>query len=385
VLAALSFPTAWAAAVDADAPLVYRERCAVCHGPGGRGDGPAAGLLSPRTRDFTDGRYKFRSTPAGTLPLLDDIERTIRLGLPGTSMPGYEGILPPPRIAELVRYLLSLAPGVAVHGSAIPHAEPSSIAAEPGRMLYERVGCPQCHGADGRGSEWRLPPAPPGSRAPGASTMPTNLSEPWTFRGGRSVDAITLRILTGIDGTPTPSYAESLSVSEAWAIAEHVLTLARRPIWDETDPAMVARAGMAVDRRERCRYLVNAMLCPLCHTPIGADDGAYDTGKFLAGGMRVTAYPWGVWCSRNLTADETGLGRWSEDDTVRALRRGFYTNRTLAGGMEGRWRVYGKAVSSNLTPHDTDGIGRTNDAELIRALRSGLGRDGRLLHWQAMP
>jgi hypothetical protein len=87
-----------------------------------------------------------------------------------------------------------------------------------------------------------------------------------------------------------------------------------------------------------------------------------------------------------LTADdETGLGRWSEDDIVRALRRGFYTNRTLAGGMEGRWRVYGKAVSSNLTPHDTDGIGRTNDAELIRALRSGLGRDGRLLHWQAMP
>jgi hypothetical protein len=53
--------------------------------------------------------------------------------------------------------------------------------------------------------------------------------------------------------------------------------------------------------------------------------------------------------------------------------------------MEGRWRVYGKAVSSNLTPHDTDGIGRTNDAELFRALRSGLGRDGRLIHWQAMP
>jgi hypothetical protein len=64
---------------------------------------------------------------------------------------------------------------------------------------------------------------------------------------------------------------------------------------------------------------------------------------------------------------------------------GFYTNRTAAGGMEGRWRVYGKAVSSNLTPHDTDGIGRTNDAALFRALRSGLGRDGRLIHWQAMP
>jgi hypothetical protein len=29
---------------------------------------------------------------------------------------------------------------------------------------------------------------------------------------------------------------------------------------------------------------------------------------------------------------------------------GFYTGRTLAGGMEARWRVYGRAVSSNLTP-----------------------------------
>ena len=56
--------------------------------------------------------------------------------------------------------------------------------------------------------------------------MPTKLSEPWTFRGGRSLDDITLRILTGIDGTPMPSYAESLSVAEARAIAEHVLALA---------------------------------------------------------------------------------------------------------------------------------------------------------------
>jgi mono/diheme cytochrome c family protein len=320
---ALSFSMVRAAAADTDAPPVYRERCAVCHGVGARGDGPAAGLLSPRPRDFTGGRYKFRSTPAGTLPLLEDIERTIRLGLPGTSMPGYEGILLPPQIAELARYLLSLAPDVAVHGSAIPLAAPSSFAAEPGPILYERAGCPQCHGADGRGGEWRLPPAPHGSRAPGASTMPTNLSEPWTFRGGRSADAITLRILTGIDGTPMASYAESLSSSEAQAIAEHVLTLARRPVWDETDPIKVERAGMASDPRERGRYLVNAILCPLCHTPTGADDGAYNIGKFLAGGMRVSAYPWG-----GVVQPELDRRRRDGPGT---LERGRYRTRAQAG------------------------------------------------------
>ena len=61
------------------------------------------------------------------------------------------------------------------------------------------------------------------------------------------------------------------------------------------------------------------------------------------------------------------------------------TSRTLAGGMEARWRVYGRAVSSNLTPHILDGIGAVDDARLVRALRSGIGVDGRRLHWQAMP
>lgn len=64
---------------------------------------------------------------------------------------------------------------------------------------------------------------------------------------------------------------------------------------------------------------------------------------------------------------------------------GFYTGRTGAGGMEGRWKVYGSAVSSNLTPHVPDGIGRTSDAQLLRAMQSGLGRDARFMHWQAMP
>ncbi len=103
--------------------------------------------------------------------------------------------------------------------------------------------------------------------------------------------------------------------------------------------AAIATAGVARTPRERGRYLVNAMQCPLCHTPISAETGAYDTRYFLAGGMRVSAYPWGVWYSRNLTPDvATGLGRWSEDEIVAAVTRGVRRD----GGGSTRWRCRGR-------------------------------------------
>jgi cytochrome c553 len=51
----------------------------------------------------------------------------------------------------------------------------------------------------------------------------------------------------------------------------------------------------------------------------------------------------------------------------------------LSGGMELRdWRV-GTARASNLTPDPDTGLGRWTPGEIVRALRNGLSRDGRLL------
>ena len=51
---------------------------------------------------------------------------------------------------------------------------------------------------------------------------------------------------------------------------------------------------------------------------------------YLAGGMRVEAYPHGVLVSRNLTSDpETGLGNWSEDQIANAMRNGRARGRVL--------------------------------------------------------
>jgi mono/diheme cytochrome c family protein len=51
----------------------------------------------------------------------------------------------------------------------------------------------------------------------------------------------------------------------------------------------------------------------------------------------------------------------------------------LSGGKEFRdWRI-GVARASNLTPDDATGLGSWSDAEIVRALRNGVRKDGRLL------
>jgi mono/diheme cytochrome c family protein len=64
----------------------------------------------------------------------------------------------------------------------------------------------------------------------------------------------------------------------------------------------------------RGEYLARAADCAACHNEPG--------GKPFAGGVAFTL-PFGTIYSTNITADpETGIGRWSDDDFVRALHRG---------------------------------------------------------------
>lgn len=65
-------------------------------------------------------------------------------------------------------------------------------------------------------------------------------------------------------------------------------------------------AGRSASARQ---YLVHAEMCGLCHTQINRT-GIYRGDDFyLAGGMRVGAYPHGVFVSRNFSEQITVLGR----------------------------------------------------------------------------
>ena len=73
---------------------------------------------------------------------------------------------------------------------------------------------------------------------------------------------------------------------------------------------------------ERGKYLVNGpAACGNCHTQRGPNLLPI-TSKFLAGGEKITA-PIFVAYSRNITPDkDTGIGTWSDAQIIRAIREG---------------------------------------------------------------
>jgi mono/diheme cytochrome c family protein len=52
--------TATAAATDpkAEADQIFSQRCSVCHGADGKGDGPGAAALNPKPRNYTDAEWQ---------------------------------------------------------------------------------------------------------------------------------------------------------------------------------------------------------------------------------------------------------------------------------------------------------------------------------------
>jgi mono/diheme cytochrome c family protein len=87
---------------------LYRRHCLHCHGVSGAGDGPTAAFLYPIPRDYRKGLFKFTSTPNGARPHRDDLVRTIREGLHGTSMPAFEALMSEDEIAQVVDYVVFL-------------------------------------------------------------------------------------------------------------------------------------------------------------------------------------------------------------------------------------------------------------------------------------
>src|SRR5262249_52904242 len=72
---------------------------------------------------------------------------------------------------------------------------------------------------------------------------------------------------------------------------------------------------------ERGRYLVEVLAaCGNCHTPKGPQGDL--PGKHLAGGFRLDE-DFGTWVTPNITSDpETGIGKWTDDEIIRAIREG---------------------------------------------------------------
>jgi mono/diheme cytochrome c family protein len=214
------------------ATAVYNHACAWCHGKDGRGDGPAAfsinKYLAPAPRDFTRGQFKLRSTPSGQLPTDDDLLRTLERGIPGY-MPSFRGLTTGERRLA-IRAVKRFYPGFASASPtpfAIPEPPPpDAAAAERGRTVYDAAGCASCHGERGHGDG---PSARGLTDETGLPIRPADLRYPTRFKGGAEAPDLYRTLLTGLDGTPMPSYAQAFDDPRAlWDLVAYVRSLARR-------------------------------------------------------------------------------------------------------------------------------------------------------------
>ena len=63
--------------------------------------------MIPKPRDYRPGIFKFTSTTYGAKPLREDLIRTVKRGIRGTSMPAF-ALLPPGDLDAVVDYVLTL-------------------------------------------------------------------------------------------------------------------------------------------------------------------------------------------------------------------------------------------------------------------------------------
>ena len=250
VLVCLAAPTVLQAQVATNelGQQVYAKWCAHCHGDQGDGDGIAASRLKPVPRDFTSGKYKVRMTTTGNIPLDSDLERAIRKGLIGTSMPAFTAAyLSDAEVAAVVGYIKSFSAWFAdperqnPETITIPDPPPydEEAASTIGRQVYEETGCARCHGEQGRGDG---PSAPTLVDDWGNHIRVADLSMPWTFRGGGTRRDIFRSMSTGFYGTPMPGFHNNLGTTpdesqrRMWAIVDYMLSLAGGPQEDGETP-----------------------------------------------------------------------------------------------------------------------------------------------------
>lgn len=92
----------WVENVDmaAHGAKVFANNCVICHGPAGKGDGPAGANLNPPPRNLVEGKWKVGGDSIALFT-------TLTKGIPGSSMAAFPQIPPADRWA-LVQHIRSI-------------------------------------------------------------------------------------------------------------------------------------------------------------------------------------------------------------------------------------------------------------------------------------
>ena len=214
---------------------LYFRFCWGCHGSRGDGNGenwlPTGSYatepyLNFQPRNFTTGVFKCRSTPTGTLPTDEDLYDSVGRGFVNSNMPAWQSLTKRQR-ADLVAFIKTFSPRWQSEVAGTPISIPQEPALtvdsiKHGSELFQKMECWKCHGQEGRGD------------GPSAATLtdsndqpirPYNFAEGSRFKCGTSNQDLYKVFMTGLDGTPMPSFADTLKPEEAWDLVHYLRTL----------------------------------------------------------------------------------------------------------------------------------------------------------------
>lgn len=207
----------------------YEKHCALCHGNTGRGNGPWAAELDVKPRNFRSGIFKFRTTAYGSLPVEEDLRRTIRRGISGTAMPVFAQ-LRDEEVDAIIVYLKNLSRAwrdPALASRPVPQPGPPAwlgSSAEQaahlsaGKERFARL-CSSCHGAGGKGDGEAGKGLIDGW---GNHLAPAKLAAPH-HKSGDSPSDLYRTISTGLNGTPMIGYSGMLQEEEIWELVACIL------------------------------------------------------------------------------------------------------------------------------------------------------------------
>lgn len=90
-----------------------------------------------------------------------------------------------------------------------------------GKVLFHEMQCISCHGVTGKGAKTNM------KDERGLHIMAADLSQPSTFANGNEKEDIFRTIMTGLNGTPMPSFIDLFIGQEdrAWDLVEYVYSL----------------------------------------------------------------------------------------------------------------------------------------------------------------
>jgi mono/diheme cytochrome c family protein len=206
--------------------MLYRRFCIGCHGPDGNGEGMNAQWIDPKPRDFTEATFKCRSTPTGSLPTDEDLYNAITRGFVDTNMPSWRPLNPQQR-ADLVAFIKTWSPRWAKEkpGASLNIPPETPITIESilhGRELFQKLECWKCHGPEGHADG---PSAATLTDSKGNPIKPFNFSTGDRFMCGDTNRDLYRIFMTGLDGSPMPSFADVIQPNDAWDLVHFLRTL----------------------------------------------------------------------------------------------------------------------------------------------------------------